>query len=34
MAPSECVGWDVIVEKRLSLCMLSFLFEVSILESN
>ncbi len=28
MAPSDCVGWDVIVEKSLSLCMPSFLFQV------
>jgi hypothetical protein len=28
VAPSDCVGWDVIVEKSLSLCMPSFLFKV------
>jgi len=28
VAPSDCVGWDIIVEKSLSLCMPSFLYEV------
>ncbi len=28
LARSDCVGWDIIVEKSLSLCMPSFLFEV------
>ncbi len=28
MALSDCVDWDVIVEKSLSLCMPSFLFKV------
>jgi hypothetical protein len=28
VAPSNCVGWGVIVEKSLSPCMPSFLFEV------